>query len=284
MKVLPQRAGVSLKSQHYQSIIDGRPAVGFFEVHAENYMVDGGPQHRALADISALYPLSLHGVGLSLGAADGVDPDHLDRFRQLVNRYDPVLVSEHLAISGGAGAYLSDLLPVPLTATMLDCVSDNIARVQDTIGRSILIENPASTIAYDQSVMTEAAFLAALVDRTGCGLLLDINNIFVSAQNFGFEPSAYIQAVPAGAVGEYHLAGHAVRLVDGHHIHLDDHGGPISAPVWQLYTEALRHIGARPTLVEWDNNIPDFDVLLSEAHKADLRAAEFADHAGEAGP
>lgn len=269
-KTLPQLypVGLCLKPAHYDAVLEARPAVSFFEVHAENYMAEAGPHHRYLEAIVELYPLSVHGVGMSLGSADGLDKVHLAKFRTLVDRYQPHMVSEHLAWSRAKGHYLNDLLPLPYTAETLDLVAQNISHMQDAIGRQILIENPSSYMAFKDTTMHEADFLNSLVARTGCGLLLDVNNVFVSASNMGWSAEAYLSQLDMAAVGEIHLAGHLVRDIDGNILRLDDHGSQVSDDVWALYAEVLLSAGGRPTLIEWDNNIPDFSVLLAEHDKA----------------
>ena len=271
MQALPAglpAVGVGLKSQHYQNVLDLLPAVDFFEVHAENYMVDGGAHHAFLSAISRHYPLSLHGVGMSLGSADGLDSGHITRFKALVERYRPALVSEHLAWTGVAGTYLNDLLPLPLTEESLAVVSVNVDRLQQAVGRQILVENPSSYLAYTHSTIAEPDFLAALSSRTGCGLILDVNNVYVSAANLGWDALEYLGYFPVEAVREIHLAGHLIRQVDDVHLHIDDHGSAITDDVWALFTAALAHTGPVPTLVEWDTNIPPLDTLVGEAMKA----------------
>lgn len=260
--------GVGLKAQHYDHVLDQEPDLCFFEVHAENYMADGGAHHRYLEAIAQDYRLSLHGVGMSLGSAEGLDKDHLDRFRRLVERYQPWLVSEHLAWSGQGGTYLNDLLPLPLNQETLTIVSDNVSRMQDSIGRQILVENPSAYMAFKSTDIPEVEYLAALAHRTGCGLLLDVNNVFVSGQNMGWDASAYLDAVPAALVGEIHLAGHLLKDVDGHPLRIDDHGSRVCDEVWALYQQLVGRIGPRPTLLEWDTDVPDFSVLEDEAMQA----------------
>ncbi|NVJ68711.1 MAG: DUF692 domain-containing protein [Alphaproteobacteria bacterium] len=257
--------GVGLKAQHYDEVLDSRPALDFFEVHAENYMMEGGAHHRYLEAICDHYRLSIHGVGMSLGSATGLDADHLKRFKELVERYRPWLVSEHLAWSRSGGAYLNDLLPLPLTQESFQVVCDNVSRMQDVIGRQILIENPSSYLAFEASDIPEVEFLGRLACQTDCGLLLDVNNVYVSGCNMGWDVGAYLDSVPASLIGEIHLAGHQLKKANGHEIRIDDHGSAVPVEVWQLYRQLIERVGARPTLIEWDNNIPDFSALLNEA-------------------
>ncbi len=260
--------GVSLKAQHYQLILEQQPSVDFFEIHAENYMVDGGAHHRFLEAISNQYPISLHGVGMSLGSAEGLDQAHIKRFKELVGRYNPALVSEHLAWSVEGETYLNDLLPFPLNAESLAVVVDNVNQVQDAIGRKLLVENPSSYMAFKNSDIPEAEFLADVVRQTGCGLLLDVNNIYVSGRNMGWSPETYLDAVDGASIGEIHLAGHLLKDIDGTELRIDDHGSAVGDDVWSLYSRLINRVGVKPTLVEWDNNIPDFSVFLEEVQKA----------------
>ena len=260
--------GVSLKTQHFDHILATRPDLAFFEVHAENYMTPGGAHHRYLEAVCEHYALSVHGVGMSLGSAEGLDAAHIKRFRQVVERYNPVMVSEHLAWSVADGTYLNDLLPLPMTAESLSIVRGNVDRLQDAIGRAILVENPSSYLSFKSSEMSELEFLSQLAELTGCGLLLDVNNIYVSACNMGFAPTDYLDAVPASLVGEVHLAGHVVKDIDGTELRIDDHGSAVCGDVWQLYQRLIERIGRKPTLIEWDTDIPAFEVLEAEAAKA----------------
>jgi uncharacterized protein (UPF0276 family) len=265
---LPARAGIGLRAPHVAEVLATHPSAGWFEVHPENYM-GGGPAVRALDQIRGRYPLSLHGVGLSLGSARGLDPRHLERLRHLVERLDPVLVSEHLAWSVAGGHYVNHLLPLPLTDESLALVSDHVDLAQERLGRRILVENPASYLAFRDSPIPEPEFLAALARRTGCGLLCDVNNVYVSTHNLGGDPVAYLDALPPEAVAEIHLAGHARNDADGRTILIDDHGSRVAGPVWVLYGHALRRFGAVPTLIEWDTDVPALSVLLGEAAAAD---------------
>jgi uncharacterized protein len=267
-------AGIGLRSRHVAQIRAERPALDWLEVHAENYM-GGGPALHALQDLRRDYPISIHGVGLSLGSADGLDPAHLERLASLVGWVGPALVSEHLSWSVSGGTYLNHLLPLPYTEETLALVSDNVRRVQDRLGRRLLIENPSSYLRFRQSPIPEVEFIAALARRTGCGLLCDVNNVYVTCRNLGGDPVAYLDAVDPVAVGEVHLAGHAVNDADGHVILIDDHGARVAPAVWQLYARALTRFGPVPTLVEWDTEVPALDVLVEEATTASamLRAA-----------
>ena len=246
--------------------------MGWLEVHAENYM-GGGPAVRALERLRSDYPLSVHGVGLSLGTAAGVDERHLERLARLVERLQPALVSEHLSWSVSDGAYLNHLLPLPYTGEALAIVSANVERVQTRLGRAVLLENPSGYLRFHEGTLGEAEFLAAVARRTGCGLLCDVNNVHVTCANLGGDPDAYLAALPADAVGEIHLAGHAVNDADGRTILIDDHGSPVAPAVWRLYERALGRFGARPTLVEWDTELPPLDILLAEAAQAARRLA-----------
>jgi hypothetical protein len=245
-----------------------RPAVPWFEVHAENYM-GGGPAVQALAQIRQDYPLALHGVGLSLGSADGLNVQHLMRLKRLVGWLEPALVSEHLSWSVAGSVYLNHLLPLPYTDETLAIVCRHVEEVQTVLGRQLLVENPSNYLRFAVSSIPEPEFLAEVVRRTDCGLLCDVNNIYVTSRNFGQDPVAYLQAIPPGAVKEIHLAGHTVNAADGQEIFIDDHGSPVCQAVWELFTLAVARFGPVPTLVEWDTNIPTLAVLLGEAHKAE---------------
>jgi uncharacterized protein len=271
--------GVGLRAPHLAAFVADRPAIGWLEVHAENYM-GGGAAPAQLDAIRCDYPLSLHGVGLSLGSADGLDEAHLLRLKNLVERYEPCRVSEHLAWSMAGGTYLNDLLPLPYTEESLAIVARHVARAQEVLGRKLLVENPSSYLRFRHSTIAEPDFLAELVRRTGCGLLCDVNNIYVSATNLGFDAASYLDALPPMAVGEIHLAGHAEVMRSGAALLIDDHGSPVPPPVWALYGSALRRFGAVATLVEWDKNLPALPVLLDEARKAERAAhATLGDHA-----
>ena len=265
---IPAAAGIGLRFPHHQCVLQGRTGVPWFEVHAENYF-GGGSVRRTLEAVRRNYPLSLHGVGLSLGSADGLDPAHLGRLAELVQLIEPGLVSEHLSWSVSGGQYFADLLPLPMTEEALDVVCRHVQQTQELLKRPILLENPSTYLQFAHSTIPEAQFLSAVAQRTGCGILCDLNNIFVSACNHGWDPLSYLDALPASAIGEFHLAGHAVcTLDDARVVRIDNHGSPVSAPVWALYEQALQRFGARPTLIEWDTDIPAFEVLLEQAAQA----------------
>ena len=267
---LPARGGVGLKPEHFRDILASAPDIGFFEIHAENYMVDGGPFHHYLGRIRETYCLSIHGVGLSIGGASPLDEDHLDRLARLLERYQPESFSEHLAWSSHGGTYLNDLLPVPYDAATLARVCAHIGRAQDRLKRRMLLENPATYLEFAASTMPETEFIAEVVRRTGCGLLLDINNVYVACVNHHRDPYRYIRSLPLDAVGQIHLAGFA-RDTDaaGDPLLIDSHGVPVAQAVWDLYAYALERLGPTPTLIERDNDIPAFSVLLAEARRAE---------------
>jgi uncharacterized protein (UPF0276 family) len=276
---IPAHAGIGLRAPHVAEVMATRPAIAFLEVHTENYL-GGGPAVAALERLRHDYPVSLHGVGLSLGGADPLDDRHLLRVNRLVDRIQPALVSEHLAWSVGGGAYLNHLLPLPYDAARLEATSRRIDRVQETLGRRILVENPARYLRFRGSAIPEAEFLLELSRRTGCGILLDVNNVYVSARNFDEDAVDYLEVMKAGAIGEIHLAGHATNDADDKTILIDDHGSRVAEAVWDLYRAALVGLGPVPTLVEWDTNLPELAVLLDEAARAErsLRAAQSRDH------
>jgi hypothetical protein len=270
---IPPTSGVSLKARHYETVLEQNPSIGWFEIHPENYMGDGGPPHRYLTAIRENYPLSMHGVGMSLGSADGVEQQHLQSLGNLVERYQPGQVSEHLAWSHFNKKFHNDLLPLPYNDESLQTVVANIIQVQEALGRTILVENPSSYLEFRDSAYTEPEFLGELTRRTDCGLLLDVNNIYVSACNQGFDPYQYLTCIPWDRVGEIHLAGHAVNQIDDVQIRIDDHGSPVVDAVWALHEQALRHLGRRvPVMIEWDTDVPELDVLLGEAAKANAIA------------
>jgi uncharacterized protein len=261
--------GVGLKHEHADDVLSGMHAIDFFEVHAENYMGDGGPPHRFLRAVGTNYPLSLHGVGLSIGSAEGIDLAHLARLRRLVERYRPFLFSEHLAWSIHDGRFLNDLLPLPYTEETLARVCEHIDMIQKALGLRMLLENPATYVAFDVSAMSEVQFLRRVVAATGCGLLLDVNNVYVAATNHGFEPMAYIDSFPLGAVEEIHLAGFAEDCDDNNaRLLIDSHSAPIAETVWSLYRLTIARTGPIPTLIEWDNDVPQFTTLAAEAARA----------------
>jgi hypothetical protein len=264
--------GIGFREPHYAEIVATRPAVGWFEVHAENYL-GGGPRGRHLDELRRDWPVSVHGVGLSLGSAEGIDAAHLARLKALVDRCQPFVVSEHLSWSITDGIYLNDLLPLPYTEEALAVVAANVRRLQDCLGRRVLIENPSRYLRFAASGIPEAEFLAELVRRSGCGLLCDVNNIHVTCANVGGDPLAWLRALPAEAVGEIHLAGYHVNDADGVEILIDDHGSPVADPVWTLFEHAVARFAAAPVLIEWDSNLPDLSVLVAEAGKADRRVA-----------
>ena len=271
-RTLPARAGVGLRAPHVAEVLAHPDSVAWVEVHPENYM-GGGSAVRDLERLRMEIPLGLHAVGLSLGTAGPVDTRHLDRLAQLVERLEPAVVSEHLSWSTTDGAFLNHLLPLPLTEETLALTARHVDAVQTRLGRPILVENPASYLRFAHSSIPEAAFLAELARRTGCGLLCDVNNVYVSCRNLGLDAVAYLEALPAARVGEIHLAGHAVNDADGRPFLIDHHGAPVADAVWRLYGLALERFGAVPTLIEWDTDLPALHVLLGEAAKADHRLA-----------
>ena len=268
---IPARGGLGLKAEHYRAVLAAKPELGFFEIHAENYMGEGGPPHRYLTAIRQDYSLSLHGVGLSIGGNRPLDKSHLQRLRALIERYQPGLFSEHLAWSTHDTGYLSDLLPLPYTASTLTQVCAHIDETQSALGRQMLLENPSSYLSFDESSYSEADFIAETVRRTGCGLLLDVNNVFISAANLKTSVLAYIDAYPLAHVQEIHLAGHDVTTdTEGETLLLDTHGADVAIPVWELYAEVIARTGPLPTLIERDNNVPALEDLVAEARRADL--------------
>ena len=270
---LPPRAGIGLRSRHYADVLDAAErgaAPAWAEVHPQNYFGAGGPPHRWLTAIADHVPLSFHSVGLSLGSAGGVDADELEALAALCDRYDPAMVSDHLSWSNGPQDKFPDLLPIPYTNAALDHFSSEVARVQDRLGRSILIENPSRYLAYAKSDWDEVQFLHELCRRSGCRLLLDINNVEVSAFNLGLDPAPWLDAFDPALVGEIHVAGHAVKDDEmGGLIAIDDHGSAVRPRCWDLLATFVRRAGPKPVLVEWDTDVPDYDVLMAEAAKAD---------------
>jgi uncharacterized protein (UPF0276 family) len=268
---VPPRAGVGLKPQHYGHVLETRPDIGWFEVHPENYMGAGGPPHHYLERVRENYPLSFHGLGLSIGAAGPLDRRHLARLKALVDRYEPGLFSEHLAWSMHESAYLGDLLPLPYTEETLGYVAAHVEETQNVLGRRMLIENPSTYLRFTQSEMSEIEFLAALVERTGCGLLLDVNNVYVSAVNHDYNAAGYIDAFPMEHVEEIHVAGSAEAQDDlGEVLAIDAHDRSVRDAVWRLYARAISRSGAVPTLIEWDRNIPAWPVFFAEARRAEI--------------
>ena len=267
---LSARAGVGLKPEHFRDVLETRPDIGFFEVHAENYMVDGGPYHHFLGRIREHYPLSLHGVGLSIGGEDPLDEAHLDRLAVLIKRYQPAAFSEHLAWSSHGEVFLNDLLPLPYDRVMLRRVCEHVDQVQARLKRQMLLENPSTYLEFEASTMDEAAFLTEVVHRTGCGLLLDVSNVHVSCVNHGRDALAFIDNLPLDSVGEIHLAGFATdRDAAGAPLLIDSHGAPVDEVVWRLYAAVLARTGPMPTLLERDNDVPSLAMLIAESQRAD---------------
>jgi uncharacterized protein (UPF0276 family) len=261
---VPARAGIGLRSLHHGDIVPGL-ATSWLEAHTENYFHDAGAAVRALERARSNYPLSLHGVGMALGSADGLDRDHLARVRRAVRRFEPALVSEHACWGHAGGEHFNDLLPLPYTEEAVDVLAAQVREAQDFLDRKLLIENVSAYVTFEHSALAEWEFLAAVVERSGCGLLLDVNNVYVSSRNLGSDARAFLDNIPAAAVGEIHLAGHAVR--DG--VLIDDHGSRVCDDVWDLYAHAIARLGPRPTLIEWDTDVPPLPVLLAEAARAD---------------
>ena len=255
-------AGIGLRSAHLAEIARERPATGFLEIHAENFLA----RPQTIEQLRADYAISIHAVGLSLGSVDGLDEAHLARVAALVKRLEPALVSDHLSWSTFAGRYFNDLLPLPYSEEALQVVVQNVQRLQEALGRQVLVENPSCYLSFAQSTMSEPEFLAELARQSGCGLLLDVNNIAVTAHNLGLDPRDWL-ALPGEAITQYHLAGHAVNDADGETILIDDHGSRVSAGVWALFAETVARFGARPTLIEWDTDLPPLSVLLDEASR-----------------
>jgi uncharacterized protein (UPF0276 family) len=279
---IPVKAGIGLRFRHHQPVLDTRPAVAWFEVHTENYM-GGGSAPQYLDTIRHDYPVSLHGVGLSLGSADGLDAVHLARVRSVVERVEPGLVSEHLSWSVSGGMYLADLLPLPLTEEALNVVCRHVDQVQAYLGRRILVENPSTYLRFHHSTIPEWEFLAQVAQRTGCGILCDVNNIYVSACNHGWNAMTYLDALPPASIAEIHLAGHSVRQLDnGQTLRIDDHGSRVAPQVWALYREALRRFGPVPTLIEWDTDVPPIETLIEEAVLAETELERLRDEHGHA--
>lgn len=266
--MLPAVPGVGFKPEHFPAIRQGAGAVGFFEVHAENYMGAGGLPHAQLTALRQDHPLSIHGVGLSIGGAGGLDAAHLARLRRLCDRYEPSSFSEHLAWSSHGADYLNDLLPLPYTPETLALVCAHVDQVQEALGRRMLLENPATYLCFAQSSLPETAFLTEVARRTGCGLLLDVNNVFVSCTNHGTDPRAWLADLDLSLVGEIHLGGHATEDLPSGPLLIDTHGAAVADPVWTLYAEVIARAGPLPSLVEWDNDLPVWSVLEAEAARA----------------
>jgi len=262
---IPARAGIGLRSVHHDELPTQRPAVGFIEAHTENYFHEGGAAVHALLRARANYPLSLHGVGLGLGSADGVDREHLQRVKAAIARFEPALVSEHACWGHAGGEHFNDLLPLPYTDEAVELLARQVGEAQDFLGVQLLIENVSAYVAFEYSRLQEWEFLAAVASRSGCALLLDVNNVYVSSQNLGQDAARFIDSLPLGSVREIHVAGHARNGA----VLIDDHGSQVCEPVWALYRRAIARFGAVPTLVEWDSNIPALEVLVAEARRAD---------------
>lgn len=272
--MLPAKAGVGFKPEHFAAIQQGARQIGFFEIHAENYLGDGGLPHAQLAAIRADHPLSIHGVGLSIGGARGLDAAHLDRLRRLCDRYEPASFSEHLAWSSHGADYLNDLLPLPYTDETLALVCEHVDQVQQVLGRRMLLENPATYLRFASSTIPETRFLAEVARRTGCGLLLDVNNVFVSCTNHGSDPQAWLADIPLDKVGQIHLGGHDAEDLPSGPLLIDSHGAAVADPVWALFAHVIERAGPLPTLVEWDNDLPDWPVLAAEAARAEAILAQ----------
>jgi uncharacterized protein (UPF0276 family) len=267
------RTGIGLRAVHHEEILAHRPGAGWLEAHSENYFAQGGSPHRIIRQLREHYAVSLHGVGLSLGSTDPIDRAHLRELGQLVRDTDPLFVSEHLSWASVGGRFANDLLPLPYTEEALRHMISRVRQVQDFLGRQILIENVSSYLEFSESQLPEWDFLAALCHETDCALLLDVNNVYVSAMNHGFDPHHYLNRIPRRAVQEMHLAGHSIRRIGNRDIRIDTHDAPVCEAVWALYSAAIERFGRVPTLIEWDSNIPTLAVLLEEARKAD-RIAE----------
>jgi len=262
---IPACAGIGLRSVHHEALLAELPPVGFIEAHTENYFHEGGAAMRALLRARANYPLSLHGVGMGLGSADGVDRDHLERVRSAVARFEPALISEHACWGHAGGEWFNDLLPLPYTEEAARVLARHVAEVQDSLGRQLLIENVSAYVAFEDSRLSEWDFLGEVVARSGCALLLDVNNVYVSSRNLGLDAQAYIAGLPAGAVREIHVAGHARNGA----VLIDNHGSRVSDEVWELFRQAIARFGPVPTLVEWDTDIPSLATLVAESVRAE---------------
>ena len=262
-------SGIGLRAPHFQCVLDEKPDIGWLEIHSENFFSPGGIPQQYLEKIRPFYPLSFHGIGLSLGSSCGVDNHHLAQLKALVDAFEPKLVSDHLSWSADNTRAAPDLLPLPLTREAFEIFRINIDRVQDRLRRPILVENPSAYVSFDERDMKETEFLTELARKTGCGLLIDINNIHVSTHNLGGDARRYIHEIPPELVGEIHLAGYQINQVGGHEVYIDAHNNPVYAPVWELYEFALENFGDAPTLIEWDNDLPSLARLVEEARKAD---------------
>lgn len=268
-KPVPARAGIGLRADHYQTVLETLPDVGWLEVHSENYFGDGGKPVHYLDKISEHYPISLHGVGLSIGSTDELNLKHLEKLQKLIERYQPGLVSEHLSWGSFQGTHYNDLFPMPYTPEALKHMVDRVSQIQEFLGRQILIENVSSYLQFDCSTLPEWEFLAELARLSQCGILLDINNIYVNACNHGFDANTFINTIPEEFVKEMHLAGHTVKQFEDTQILIDTHNKRVTDDVWSLYRTAFKRFGDLPTLIEWDTDLPTLDVLLDEANKVD---------------
>jgi uncharacterized protein len=267
---IPACAGIGFRSVHHHEFVAERPAVGWIEAHTENYFHEGGAAGRALERARANYPLSLHGVGLGLGSADGVDREHLTRVKRAITRFEPALVSEHACWGRAGGEFFNDLLPLPYTDEAVELLARQVGEAQDFLGVQLLIENVSAYVSFEHSRLKEWEFLSAVAAISACGLLLDVNNVYVSSKNLGFDAQAFIDGLPADRVGEIHLAGHA----QSGNLLIDDHGSQVCDAVWQLYRYAVNRIGAVPTLIEWDTNVPALSTLVAESRRADAILGE----------
>ena len=265
---IPASAGVGLRAEHYRDISEQLPPVGWLEVHSENYFGEGGVPHHYLTRLRADYPVSFHGVGMSIGTTDKLDTEHLNSLKDLIHRYQPGMVSEHLSWSSVDGRFYNDLLPLPYTEESLRHLADQVNYVQDFLNHRILIENASTYLEYTDSTIPEWEFINSLAEQTGCGILLDVNNVFVSARNHGFDPARYIRKINKHHVGEIHLAGHTVKTFGETEVRIDTHNCLVCDEVWELYGGALKRLGPRPTLLEWDTDLPPLEVLLREAATA----------------
>jgi len=277
---IPPRSGIGLRAEHYRELVERRPPLAFIEVHSENYFGAGGAPLYFLEQARAQYPLSLHGVGLSLGSSDPLNLEHLRKLKTLIQRFEPALVSDHLSWSSVGGEFFNDLLPLLYTEESLAHFSARVTQVQDYLGRELLIENPSSYLQYTESAIPEWEFFGEIARISGCGLLLDVNNIYVSSQNHGFDAYRYLQTLPAAAIREIHLAGYTVNRYPEGEMLIDSHNALVSEPVWDLYAHSVRQIGPRPTLIEWDTDLPPLEVLVGQAELANtILAREAADAA-----
>ncbi len=262
-------AGIGYKSRYFDDVINDDHQIGWLEIHAENYMMDGGPIKAQLAELAELYPITCHGVGLSIGSMQPLNDQHLQRLKVLNDWLKPAIFSEHLAWSTHSTKYFNDLLPLPYTQQVLGVVVDHIKQVQDTLGRQMLLENPSTYVAFDDHEMSETDFIQQIVARSECGLLLDVNNVYVTATNQQLDATSYIDQLPLDSVGELHLSGHSVDAdSSGAPLLIDSHDAPVDAAVWALYDHTISKLGATPTLIEWDSNFPEWSILRDQAHRA----------------